>query len=237
MQWNTHRRDTDFTLSDEVVDLSYRIDCPQLPVDHAWNLYLAICDALPWLPEEPCAAIHSIYDAASGNGWMRPATTHGELMQLSQRTKLYLRLPKHRLAEAAKLSGQMLDIRGHPLKIGVSTIKPLAAWHTIFARAVIGEANWTPSDDGEAEFSREINDSLNLMNIFPPKLLCGRSYTLIKNGAVLNVRSLMLADLKLDESIRLQQHGLGNNLTLGCGIFLPHKSVSAVHGCSRSAED
>jgi len=38
----------------------------------------------------------------------------------------------------------------------------------------------------------------------------------------------MLAELSLEESVRLQQRGLGSHRSMGCGIFLPHKGISAV---------
>ena len=41
-------------------------------------------------------------------------------------------------------------------------------------------------------------------------------------------RSLMLADLTLEESLRLQQQGLGTHRHMGCGIFIPHKGIDAV---------
>lgn len=223
MQWRSITDDADFTVPDDVVDLSFRIHCAQLPVDHAWDLYRALEGVLPWLREDPCAAIHSVFDAASGNGWVRPAGTPGKLMQLSKRTRLYLRLPKHRVADAAGLSGHTLDIGGYPLTAGSSTIKLLSAWPTIFARSVAGEQN-----GNEAEFSRAVGARLATMNIRPPKLLCGLSHSISGECATLSARSVMLADLKLEESIRLQQNGLGTNLKIGCGIFLPHKRIAAV---------
>ena len=38
----------------------------------------------------------------------------------------------------------------------------------------------------------------------------------------------MLHDLKLEQSALLQQVGLGEHRKLGCGIFVPHKSIAAV---------
>jgi CRISPR/Cas system CSM-associated protein Csm4 (group 5 of RAMP superfamily) len=38
----------------------------------------------------------------------------------------------------------------------------------------------------------------------------------------------MLADLAVEESVRLQQRGLGPGRTLGCGLFLPHKDINEV---------
>lgn len=228
MQWREKTDDADFVVPDDVVDLSFRIRCAQLPVDHAWDLYRVLGGVLGWLPEEPSAAIHSIFDAASGNGWMRPAG--GGLMQLSKRTRLYLRLPKHRVTDALGLSGQTLEVGGHPLTVGHGSVKPLVAWPTVFARSVAGE----PHDD-ERAFSRTVTERLAAINIRPPKLLCGLAHSISKEGATLNARSVMLADLKPDESIRLQQHGLGANLKIGCGIFLPHKHIAAVFGGARDA--
>ena len=42
-------------------------------------------------------------------------------------------------------------------------------------------------------------------------------------------RSLMIADLSKEESLRLQEEGVGEKKLYGCGIFLPHKSIDAVN--------
>ena len=242
--WREMADDGDFAVPDEVVDLSFRIRCARLPADHAWALYRALAGVLPWLGEEPRAAVHSIFDAASGNGWVRPAATTGELMQLSKRTRLYLRLPKHRLTDAAALSGHTLDVGGHLLAVGDHTIRPLSAWPTILARAVVGGADDGDGvDDDEAAFSRSVAARLAAMHIRPPKLLCGLSHCIARDGAPLKVRSVLLANLKLDHSVRLQQTGLSGmsglgglgDLKLGCGIFLPHKSIAAVSGSAGGA--
>jgi hypothetical protein len=52
-----------------------------------------------------------------------------------------------------------------------------------------------------------------------------------KNGE-LQSRTLMLANLDINDSVRLQQFGLGPGRKLGCGIFLPHKGIEAVGGNS-----
>jgi hypothetical protein len=60
------------------------------------------------------------------------------------------------------------------------------------------------------------------------KALCGKTLALATPEGALAARSLMLADLSLEESVRLQQHGLGSHRAMGCGIFLPHKGIHAV---------
>jgi hypothetical protein len=38
----------------------------------------------------------------------------------------------------------------------------------------------------------------------------------------------MLADLSAEESVRIQQEGIGPLRHMGCGIFIPHKGIDAV---------
>ena len=45
----------------------------------------------------------------------------------------------------------------------------------------------------------------------------------------LYTRSLMIADLSKEESLKLQEEGVGDKKLYGCGIFLPHKSIDAVN--------
>ena len=40
--------------------------------------------------------------------------------------------------------------------------------------------------------------------------------------------ALMLHGLKRAESVAIQESGLGLHRLLGCGIFIPHKSIAAV---------
>ena len=40
--------------------------------------------------------------------------------------------------------------------------------------------------------------------------------------------SMMLHGLGPEQSLRLQQRGLGPHRLLGCGLFVPHKSAAAV---------
>jgi len=76
------------TVSDEVMDYVFAINCKCLPYEHMFALYQALRKALPWLDEEELAAIHPIYGAESGNGWLRPEGATEELMFISRRQKL-----------------------------------------------------------------------------------------------------------------------------------------------------
>jgi len=58
--------------------------------------------------------------------------------------------------------------------------------------------------------------------------VCGKRHSRQLQGQTLTTFSLMLHALSLEDSLRLQEHGLGPHRLLGCGIFVPHKSAAAV---------
>ena len=39
----------------------------------------------------------------------------------------------------------------------------------------------------------------------------------------------MVADLDVEEAVVLQQRGIGVHQKIGCGLFIPHKGIKAVH--------
>lgn len=223
MLWQEKSDDSNFVVPDNILDLSFRITCRELPVDHAWQLYSAILQHLPWLDHEQNACIHSIHVAASGNGWTRPTETPGSMLQLSRRTRLYLRLPRSRISDASELSEKKLMVGDIPVEIGSFQTKPLVVTNTVFCRSLSG---FDASD--EDAFTEQVAEALKALGINATKMLCGLSHVVHSPTGDKTARSLLLADLQLEESLYLQQYGLGMEKLLGCGIFLPHKSLAAV---------
>lgn len=215
MYWQEKQQPARTTVDDAIVDVVYGITCARLPVDHAYALSEQIQKIFPWFADEPGAALHTIHVAASGNGWIRP----GDFIHPSRRSKLALRLPQHRLAEANKLTGQTLDIDGHELKIGSHTLRPLSTLTTIFARYVE-----TGTRD-EQQFMKRALEQLRALGITPKKMMCGVETLIRRPDGELATRSLMLAELSAAESLQLQQRGLGPHRNLGCGVFIPHKGI------------
>ncbi|MGB5440091.1 MAG: type I-MYXAN CRISPR-associated protein Cas6/Cmx6 [Gammaproteobacteria bacterium] len=212
-----------FSIPDDVVDLSFRITSPTLPLDHAHALSSGLLEKLPWLKEEKFAAIHLIHGAASGNGWFRPEDVQSELLHLSRRTRMRLRLPKQRLDDARELTGKTLDVAGHALEIGKADVCLLSSLPTLFARYVVSS-----EDLDETQFLQEAARELNSIGVSSRKLLGGITHSLYFPETPIFTRSLMVAELEPEQSIRLQQTGLGEGRTFGCGIFLPHKGIKAV---------
>lgn len=222
MYWQEQKEAGNFVVPDDIVDLSFSIDCKALPVDHAHGLSQAIQRALPWLAETSKAGIHQINVANSQNGWMRPDQPE-ELLYLSKRTRMTLRLPKDKIKDAEELCGQTLDVGGNELTVKSASIKPLSAIRTLFSRYIAA-----PDGQSEVEFLSKITELLKSMGVQPHKMLCGTENTIRTPQNTILTRSLMLADLELDESITLQQQGLGDGRLLGCGLFIPHKDINEI---------
>jgi CRISPR-associated protein Cas6 len=224
MYWSDDKdKQPEFVVPEDVVDLAFRLNCPTLPLDHAHALSQAILEVLPWMQEEAQAGLHLIHGAASGNGWFRPEDTENELLHLSRRTRMRLRLPRHRLEEAKSLVGATLDIEGHPLEIGKTEVFMLSSLPTLFARYVI-------TDEGRDEeaFLEAAAGKLEALDIPCRKMLAGITHKLnFPDGAVFT-RSLMVAELEPEQSVRLQQQGLGEGRDFGCGLFVPHKGIKPV---------
>lgn len=221
MYWEEDERTQELSVDETVVDIAYAIRCRALPVDHAYVLAEALAIHLPWLIDE--AGVHSIHVADSGNGWVRPDHPD-DLVYPSRRTRLVLRVPEARRAEALALAGTQLDIAGHALDIGEAVIRPLSTQTTLYARYVVDEG----AADDEEQFLRRMAQSLREMGIGARKMMCGIGRQIRTPQANLRTRSLMLANLDRDEAIRLQQRGLGTARYLGCGLFIPHKDIQKV---------
>lgn len=220
MYWEEENDSKVQTASGAVVDVVFRIQCRALPVDHSHALSEAILAILPWFKEEPYAGVHSIHVADSGNGWMRPEEPD-ELVFPSRRTRLILRVPQSRVDETVAIAGERLDLGGHALEVGEPTTRELTPFSAIYSRYLVAD-----DEDDEEAFLVDIANQLKKISIRPRKMMCGISKTIHTPDDKLRTRSLMLADLAPEDSLLLQQAGLGRHRHLGCGIFIPHKDIN-----------
>ena len=222
MHWNTEDDDvTQFVVPQDVVDLQFGIECRVLPVDHAHALSAAIEHALPWFAEDELAALHLIHGADSGNGWERPEAAD-DIIYLSRRTKLILRVPAERVEDALLLAGKVLDVAGNRLKILKANRRLLEVTTSLYSRHVAAE----PGEE-EDVFLQRIIAELGGMSLNFKKILCGKEHRFNTPEGELITRSLLVAELSFDNAITLQERGVGakSHKKMGCGLFIAHKTV------------
>ncbi len=222
MHWTEDKPSHGAAVSHRFQDLSFRIRAATLPLDHASALSEAVIEQLPWLTDEPGTGIHPIHYPSSGSGWTRQEDAPGEIFFVSNRARLKLRLPIPRLPDASSLSGRVLDLDGHRLTVGRPSAFPLRMSATLFARRVVFDAS-----EDEDIFVDRIAGALDRAGITARKILCGQDRRLYRNAEPVPVRSVLLADLGAEDSIKLQEMGLGPGRLYGCGLFIPHKSIAS----------
>jgi CRISPR-associated protein Cas6 len=216
---------------EQILDAVFAIDCPCLPVDHAYALSQAVQAALPWFAGEPEAGLHTVHGAASGAGWQRPEGADA-MLQLSRRAKLVLRLPARRMPDAAALTGRTLEVAGSPMRVGRLSARPLLRIASLFSRNVIFEG---AAD--ESAFVAAANEALRALGVQASTMLCGRDVTLATPQGGYRTRSLMLTVATPAQSLALQRRGLGQARKLGCGVFIGHKDVGDLRGEARARAD
>ena len=223
MRWEEDSNDEVLAFTADAVDVAFRLSGRWLPVDHACALRGAVVEVLPWLADEPGAGIHSIHGAESGNGWERPRRECGQMLPLSRRTRLLLRVPARRTDETSALCERRLDIDGCEVVTGTRQPRPLTPAGAVFARYVVDEEG-----GNEERFVERVASALETLSVSARKLLCGRSHRIESGQAVLFARSLLIADLGPEESLTVQCRGIGPGRLLGCGLFVPHKDIGPV---------
>ena len=224
MVWQESEDDSENNqVPDNVVDLLFSIHCKSLPLDHGHSLSLAIQNIMPWISNEPQAAIHQIHVAESSHGWHRPDGDSAILLP-SRRTRLILRMPVHRIADCRQLEGEKLDIEGHELIVKACKTRPLSRLTTLMSRYIT-----TSREEADEQFTARLLGHLQEQGIVVKKMLSGLMVAHNGPEGEIVTRKLMLAGLNREHSLHLQQHGLGNLMLMGIGVFLPHKGIDAVN--------
>ena len=219
MYWEEDNTDEVKKIEDKIVDVSFRVDCNKISIDHAYDLFEAVSSKLPIINDIDNLAIHSVYGAESGAGWERPETE----IYLSKRTRFCIRTPVEYAEKVFSLDKQTLKVGEYEMKLSKPNIKKLIITDTLFCRTVVVEHN-----KNEDEFLEDVKKSLNLMKINVKKMLCGKEHLIKTPKKILVGKTLLITDLGKLESIKIQELGIGLGKLYGCGIFLPHKSIAPV---------
>jgi CRISPR-associated protein Cas6 len=192
------------------VDFAYAVAGISVERDYACGLLEALRALAPWLDEEPLAGVHPI----------RGLTASAGALLVGGRTRLVLRVPQGRIADCERLQGRSLPLPD-PLRLGPASRRELLAYPVLHSRLVV-----TGADD-EQSFVADIDDAVAALDL-DCETIVGRRGEVQVGQRRLAGFSLMLHGLSAAGSLKAQAHGLGQHRKLGCGLFVPHKSVAAV---------
>ncbi|OED41889.1 hypothetical protein AB833_08620 [Chromatiales bacterium (ex Bugula neritina AB1)] len=213
-----------------MTDVVFSIECKQLPVDHAADLSAALINFLSnrLSIARTDLAVHPIHLAGSQNGWERPSANSNEALMLSRRTRLKIRVNKNTAADLiTSLRETRHTIAGHPLTIVSGKLRPIFASSTLYSRYTVFDTSASATDN-EAHFTSAIVNACAALGYKPTKLLCGRVNQIKSPDGPVTTRSVLLAEVPPNLSLVLQDTGLGELRSMGCGILIPHKDTGAV---------
>jgi CRISPR-associated protein Cas6 len=214
MNWANWPENKPEVYTPHMIDLQFDLVGTTIPAENAQLLSDALLRLLPWLGETAGAGIQHLKGAETNSG---DAT-----LNINRRAKLFLRVPKERMDDMPQLLGQRLDLGGHPLEIGSFKTREFSPFANIYAHFV--DTGATTEEQFVQDVMRELDGHFQLRCGF----ICGKPQTLQSASGTLHGYSLMLHDVPPHKSLQLQDEGLGRNRLLGCGIFIPHKSIAPV---------
>ena len=214
MTWASWPEDKPEEYTPHMIDLQFDLVGATIPADNAQLLADAIHRVLPWLGEYAGAGFQHLKGAETNSG----DTT----LNINRRTKLFIRAPKVRVDDMQQLCGQSFDLAGHPLQIGNFKTRAFSPFGNIYAHFV------DTGSVGEEQFVQDVMRELDGHFKIRCGFICGKQQTLQSVSGPLYGYSLMLHDVPPHKSLQIQDEGMGRNRLLGCGIFIPHKSIAPV---------
>lgn len=210
-----------------VIDLSFSIQGQQIPADHGYSLYSCISRLLPKLHNSAEIGIHPISGVPAGEC----------LISLTNNSKLVFRLDDEMIKEILPIAGKTLDLDGHIFNIGVCASLPIVPYPRLYSRIVIIKGFMEPEPFLEAA-SRQL-EALGIKGkaslVSQPEIAKaneGRTSgthspylrrTIGIHGKQVVGFALRVSELSPEESIILQEKGLGGRRHFGCGIFIPDR--------------
>ena len=163
----------------------------------------------------PHIGLHTIRGSDLGNG----------RRLIGGNARLGLRLPSDLLPQSLKLAGKNIDLDGCKLRIGVGEARALVPAATLHCRIAT-----TKNGQDPARFDAEIARQLAALDIrgrvFRVPQGSRESSGRDPSRRVVRVRgkrivgyAMLATELTAQESIRLQERGLGGRRRMGCGVF------------------
>lgn len=195
----------------EMIDLAFGLRGSVVAPDYADALCVELQRCLPWLSDTAVAGVHPLTGVSPGEG----------KLYLSGRSRLILRLPVEREAEARSLSGREFNL-GEAIKVDQAVARKLMPSPVLYSSFV------ACGPVAEFDFLRACGAEIEGLGFASSHLICGKARHATTAAGEHFGFSLMVHGLNVRDSLLLQRVGLGGQRLRGCGIFVQHKSVVAV---------
>ncbi len=211
-----------------VVDVQFPVCGNFIPVDHGYLLFSALAHLIPELHGDNGVAVHPINGPLAGN----------RCRLVTDQSRLTIRLPSERIREILPLAGKALSIGGHKVQVGVPYTRALVPSASLYSSLVVIKGFMEP-----AQFLEAVQRQLEALEVKGVSHLVeqthieetNRDETTGSHSPVLR-RTIRIRDkeivgfalgveqLNAEESILVQEKGLGGRRRFGCGVFVPART-------------
>lgn len=195
----------------DMVDIAFDFSAQALPAGFEWPLYLAVAGLAPWIADSPHAGVHPLRGSRLADGGLLVA----------RRAKLTVRMPRDRACSASVLEGATLEVGRTRAKVGQGVFRKFRPAPTLYSPRVVMGA------DQEEAFCARVESALERLAI-RRSFLCGRRVEVMFDGRAHAAFSVAVHGLDEAQSLLLQGAGLGAGRPVGCGLFVPHKTITGL---------
>lgn len=213
------------------VDVQFRLVGTDIPADHGYCLLSALARILPALHGDEEVGVHPISGRLAGD----------RRLALTDRSRLTIRIDAGRIAEVLPLAGKSLVIDGSLIRVGTPQTRALVPSARLYSRLVVIKGFLEP--DVFLDAARRQLQALSIGG--EPRLVLRPAVAAANSGKPTGSRSpyvrrtigihgrqvvgfaLWVQNLTAEESIRLQEYGLGGRRRFGCGIFVADRRGEA----------
>jgi CRISPR-associated protein Cas6 len=210
------------------VDLIFPAHGSSVPRDHGYALYGAVSRIIPSVHQSKDIGIFPIRGTPAGDG----------TLLLTDHSAVRFRVPAERLPELLPLAGKAMELDGHRLRLGVPHVAALIPAPVLSSSLVLIKL----ADKGNPAVGGIVTPdaflAAALRQLTAMQIQAEPGLQKIRTGPradqarrrILRVKdqthvgfAMIVQGLTAEESIRLQEGGLGGRRLMGCGLFLPAK--------------
>jgi len=209
------------------VDVAFSLTGSSIPVDHGYCLFSAVSRVVPQVHKSREIGIHPISGRLIGS----------RTLALTPTSCLTLRLPQEQLGQVLPLAGKLLQLGDSRVRVGVPHTRALRPSKRLYSRVVIIKGFSEPQlfldavvrqlaalgIHGEASLVEQqgVADSNvgKLSGSHSPYL---RRTVRICSKDIVGF-AVLVGNLRENDSVLLQETGIGGRRRFGCGVFVPVK--------------
>lgn len=199
-----------------VVDLAFQLIGTTIPLDYGYGLFGALSRIVPQIHGDRRVGVHPI----------RGIRMQPRRLTLVPQSRLRLRLPSEEIGTYLELAGSRIDLEGDHLSIGIPRVEPLRPAANLAARLVTIGRIIEPT-----AFEDSLRRQLAGYGVSAvPKLVPSTDPSRVGQPTrrVLRIKGRKIVGyavgvegLTAEESLIVQERGLGSRRRMGCGVFVP----------------